>query len=109
MQLESFKVTCCGELIQLPAKLFESDWETLSDAELVAAMEQELAAGDMASWHKVIREQRATFACRPGIARPGASTAHPRVVLAGDYTWATYPATLEGAVRSGLRAANSLI
>jgi squalene-associated FAD-dependent desaturase len=84
-------------------------WEALSDAELVTTMEQELAAGDTASWHKVIREQRATFACRPGIARPGASTAHPRILLAGDYTWAAYPATLEGAVRSGLRAAKSII
>jgi monoamine oxidase len=56
----------------------------------------------------VIREQRATFACRPGIVRPACATAHPRVLLAGDYTWAAYPATLEGAVRSGRRAAGLL-
>jgi monoamine oxidase len=29
--------------------------------------------------------------------------------LAGDYTWAEYPATLEGAVRSGLRAARQAL
>ncbi len=36
-------------------------------------------------------------------------TADPRVILAGDYTWADYPATLEGAVRSGRRAAHTLL
>ena len=36
------------------------------------------------------------------------STSDPRVMLAGDYTWADYPATLEGAVRSGKRAAHVL-
>jgi monoamine oxidase len=30
-------------------------------------------------------------------------------MLAGDYTWADYPATLEGAVRSGRRAADLLL
>ncbi|NJD25561.1 MAG: hypothetical protein FIB06_09155 [Betaproteobacteria bacterium] len=82
-------------------------WEVLADDELVAALENELGFGH-ADWHKVVREKRATFSCRPGITRPGATTAHPRIVLAGDHTWQDYPATLEGAVRSGLRAAHSL-
>ncbi|QKV56676.1 MAG: FAD-dependent oxidoreductase [Dechloromonas sp.] len=30
-------------------------------------------------------------------------------MLAGDYTWADYPATLEGAVRSGRRAAHAVL
>jgi uncharacterized protein with NAD-binding domain and iron-sulfur cluster len=55
-------------------------------------------------WHRVIREQRATFSCRPNLPRPPA-TLGPRLFLAGDHSWAEYPATLEGAVRSGRRAA----
>jgi len=80
------------------------DWEDLSDGTLAAALEAELAMPEPASWHKVIREKRATFSCRPGIHRPDCKTAHPGLFLAGDYTWSDYPATIEGAVRSGLRA-----
>ncbi len=84
------------------------DWETLADDTLADALQQELPIAEKAGWHKVIREKRATFSCRPGTARPSCATTDPRVVLAGDYTWADYPATLEGAVRSGKRAANTL-
>ena len=58
-------------------------------------------------WHKVIREKRATFSAVPGMHRPDFKTENPRLLLAGDYTWTDYPATLEGAVRSGQRAAQS--
>lgn len=85
------------------------NWEALADAELSATLHDELGITEKADWHKVIREKRATFSCRPGIARPDCATAHPRIVLAGDYTWAEYPATLEGAVRSGRRAAHVLL
>ena len=80
-------------------------WEALDDNALAAALQDELALGEPALWHKVIREKRATFAARPGLHRPDCRTTDPRVFLAGDYTWADYPATLEGAVRSGRRAA----
>lgn len=83
-------------------------WSPLDDSALITALCDELQdylGGDAPSWHKVIREQRATFSARPGLPRPGAETTHPRLLLAGDYTWADYPATLEGAVRSGQRAA----
>ena len=85
------------------------DWEALNDSELATALQAELALSSPATWQKVIREKRATFACRPGIARPDFMTADPRLILAGDYTWADYPATLEGAVRSGRRAAHTLL
>ncbi|MBI3524442.1 MAG: FAD-dependent oxidoreductase [Betaproteobacteria bacterium] len=52
-----------------------------------------------------ITEQRATFACTPGLARPGTVTALPGLLLAGDYVASDYPATLESAVRSGIQAA----
>lgn len=84
------------------------DWQALADAALVQALQDELGLGETASWQQVIREKRATFRCRPQQPRPDHRTADPRVFLAGDYTWADYPATLEGAVRSGLRAARAV-
>ncbi|MDX8379007.1 MAG: hydroxysqualene dehydroxylase HpnE [Gallionella sp.] len=60
---------------------------------------------DAPRWFKVIAEKRATFACTPGLARPPQQTALPQLLLAGDYTAGDYPATLEGAVRSGLHCA----
>lgn len=81
------------------------DWETLDDHALADALEQELALGKRSLWQKVIREKRATFSAQPGIHRPDCRTTDRRIFLAGDYTWADYPATLEGAVRSGQRAA----
>ena len=85
------------------------DWETLDDAQLARALEAELNLPEKVSWYKVIREKRATFACQPGIFRPTFTTSSPHLLLAGDYTWAEYPATLEGAVRSGRRAAIRLL
>ena len=52
-------------------------------------------------------EKRATFACTPGLVRPAATIA-PGLLAAGDYVDGPYPATLEGAVRSGLAAASAL-
>jgi squalene-associated FAD-dependent desaturase len=59
----------------------------------------------------VIKEVRATYSPRPGIDahRPSQSTPWPRVFLAGDWTATGWPATMEGAVRSGYLAAESLI
>ena len=55
----------------------------------------------------VVAEKRATFRCTPGLDRPAAQIA-PGLVAAGDYVDGPYPATLEGAVRSGLTAARLL-
>ncbi|MEQ1766151.1 MAG: hydroxysqualene dehydroxylase HpnE [Methylotenera sp.] len=57
-------------------------------------------------WHKVIAEKRATFSCTPNLARPTHKTLQRNLYLAGDYTYAEYPATIEGAVRSGIACAN---
>jgi squalene-associated FAD-dependent desaturase len=61
----------------------------------------------MPRW-QVVRERRATFAATPaqnGL-RPPAQTSFENVLLAGDWTATGLPATLEGAVRSGFRAAD---
>ena len=56
---------------------------------------------------QTIAEKRATFACTPNLQRPSAQIA-PRLLACGDYIAGPYPATLEGAVRSGLQAAKLL-
>ena len=53
---------------------------------------------------QTIVEKRATFACTPGLVRPR-QTITEGLLAAGDYVDGPYPATLEGAVRSGLQAA----
>ena len=53
---------------------------------------------------QTIVEKRATFACTPGLERPGMLVA-PGLLACGDYVDGPYPATLEGAVLSGLQAA----
>lgn len=52
---------------------------------------------------QTVVEKRATFACTPGLQRPPQAIA-PGLLACGDYVAGPYPATLEGAVRSGLQA-----
>ena len=59
------------------------------------------------STNSTVVEKRATFACTPGLQRPSAQIA-PGLLACGDYVAGPYPATLEGAVRSGLHAARLL-
>jgi squalene-associated FAD-dependent desaturase len=58
----------------------------------------------------VVKEVRATFSALPGLEahRPGAVTKWPNVFLAGDWTRSGWPATMEGAVRSGYLAAEAV-
>ena len=56
---------------------------------------------------QTVVEKRATFACTPGLQRPRMAAA-PQLLACGDYIDGPYPATLEGAVRSGITAAQSL-
>jgi squalene-associated FAD-dependent desaturase len=59
----------------------------------------------------VIKEIYATYAILPGLDkfRPEAKTQWPRILLAGDWTATGWPATMEGAVRSGYLAAEALM
>ncbi len=58
----------------------------------------------------VVKEVRATFSARPGLEamRPPARTKLPNLFLAGDWTRTGWPATMEGAVRSGYLAAEAV-
>ena len=60
--------------------------------------------------HRIVKEKRATFAQTPAALalRPGPRTAYRNVLLAGDWTNTGLPATIEGAIRSGTRAAREI-
>ena len=60
-------------------------------------------------WHKVIAEKRATFSCSVNLQRPNQVTSLKNFYLAGDYTAGDYPATLEAAVQSGVKCANTIL
>jgi zeta-carotene desaturase len=58
----------------------------------------------------VVKEVRATFSAVPGLEerRPLSTTRVPNLFLAGDWTRSGWPATMEGAVRSGYLAAEAV-
>ena len=60
---------------------------------------------------RIVKEKRATLAQTPEAdrRRPGTRTRWPNLVLAGDWTATGLPATIEGAIRSGDRAAAALL
>jgi hypothetical protein len=66
--------------------------------------------GELPPW-QIVRERRATFEATPeqNALRPGPSTAHKNLFLAGDWTDTGLPATIEGSVRSGNRAADLVL
>jgi len=70
---------------------------------VLAQARNELGLASLQPLQTVV-ERRATFACLPALHRPPAAIA-PGLWAAGDHVAGPYPATLEGAVRSGLAAA----
>jgi hypothetical protein len=67
-------------------------------------------AGELPPW-QIVRERRATFEATPeqNALRPGAVTRWKNLFLAGDWTDTGLPATIEGSVRSGNRAADLVL
>ena len=108
-----------GQLGDAPGRLAfvmsaQGAWDDLADPALAAVLHEELEASlgrrlPRPHWVRSIRERRATFACTPDLPRPATATALNGLWLAGDYVCADYPATLEGAVRSGVAAARALL
>lgn len=93
---------------------------TISAANRYANLEQEQIAtqvwGELAKTfqlpatlpqYRVVWEKRATFACTPAqlAKRPDPQSPRSNVILAGDWTNTGLPATIEGAIRSGVTAA----
>jgi squalene-associated FAD-dependent desaturase len=78
-------------------------------ADLAAIWPETARARLLRSW--VVTEHTATFAVRPGVdrLRPPQRTAIDGLFLAGDWTRTGWPATMEGAVRSGYLAAEGVL
>ena len=68
------------------------------------------ASAELPPW-QIVRERRATFAATPAqnALRPGPVTSVKNLFLAGDWTDTGLPATIEGSVRSGDRAADLVL
>ncbi len=84
------------EIIDLALRELAEFFPAVRDAKLVKAA--------------VIKEVHATYSAQPKSDdhRPAAVTAWPNIFLAGDWTSTGWPATMEGAVRSGYNAAEAL-
>ncbi len=84
-----------GEVIELALRELREFLPGARDAQLVQS--------------HVVKEVRATFSAAPGLEllRPEARTNFANFTLAGDWTRSGWPATMEGAVRSGYKAAEA--
>jgi uncharacterized protein with NAD-binding domain and iron-sulfur cluster len=85
-----------GDLVKAALKDLSAAFPLARNAELVHSL--------------VVKEKRATFSPRPGVEehRPSSKTQVENLFLAGDWTDTGYPATIEGAVLSGRKAAESV-
>ncbi len=83
------------DIIELARKELAEYFPAVAEAQLVRS--------------HVIKEAKATYSIKPGLtaSRPPAETKYGNVFLAGDWTDTNWPATMEGAVRSGYRAAEA--
>jgi len=74
------------------------------------ALTASLPLEPMPAW-QVVTEPHATFTAVPGeeMHRPGTRTRWKNLMLAGDWTATGLPATIEGAIRSGQKAADTLL
>ena len=106
---------CEGRYLQLVVSASRS-LSAMGRAEIIALATAELAeflpAVRQARVEKahVIKELRATFSAAPGTEalRPSSHTSRSDLFLAGDWTRSGWPATMEGAVRSGYLAAEAI-
>lgn len=98
----SVTISNADRLVGLPRERLAQDiWGEVAAATGIAE--------SLPPW-QIVRERRATFAATPrqDAMRPGPKTAWNNLFLAGDWTATGLPATIEGAIRSGYRAADSV-
>ena len=98
--IASVTVSAAGALVDRPAgEIAQKIW-----ADVSAALDYRPPAMPA---HRIVKEKRATFAQTPASLplRPPAATRLGNLFLAGDWTATGLPATIEGAVRSGVTAA----
>ncbi len=99
----SITISGADRLVDKPREeLAQAIWQDICRACRITA--------EMPAW-QIVRERRATFAATPeqNALRPGAVTAFKNLFLAGDWTDTGLPATIEGSVRSGDRAADLVL
>jgi len=99
----SITISGADRLVDMPREeLAQAIWRDICKAGGVQ--------GELPPW-QIVRERRATFEATPeqNALRPGASTAFKNLFLAGDWTDTGLPATIEGSVRSGDRAADLVL
>jgi hydroxysqualene dehydroxylase len=99
----SVTISNADRLVDMPREeLAQAIWRDIRNASGVQ--------GELPPW-QIVRERRATFEATPeqNALRPGASTALKNLFLAGDWTDTGLPATIEGSVRSGDRAADLVL
>ena len=102
---QRLSITISGDdrLVDMPREeLAQALWRDVCQATGVS--------GELPPW-QIVRERRATFEATPeqNAMRPGPKTAFKNLFLAGDWTDTGLPATIEGSVRSGDRAADLVL
>jgi squalene-associated FAD-dependent desaturase len=99
----SVTISNADRLVELPREeLAQAIWDDVCKAAGVQ--------GDLPPW-QIVRERRATFEATPeqNALRPATVTSYKNLFLAGDWTDTGLPATIEGSVRSGDRAADLVL
>ncbi len=99
----SVTISNADRLVDRPREeLAQAIWQDICKATGVQA--------ELPPW-QIVRERRATFEATPeqNALRPGAATGWKNLFLAGDWTDTGLPATIEGSVRSGNRAADLVL